>query len=67
MGIILPHKKYVSQNGGKSLKGCNSLFWAVQIFEKIVFAFYNHVFIYFDILKTVANWTLKSNVVVFEN
>ena len=22
---------------------------------------------YFDILKTVANWTLKSNVVLFEN
>ena len=26
-----------------------------------------HVFMYFDILKTVANWTLKSNVVMFEN
>ena len=26
-----------------------------------------HVFMYFDILKTVANWTLKSNVVLFEN
>ena len=26
-----------------------------------------HVFMYFDILKTVENWTLKSNVVLFEN
>ena len=35
MGIILPRKKYVSQNGGKGLKGSYSLFWALEIFEKI--------------------------------
>ena len=26
-----------------------------------------YVFMYFEILKTVINWTLKSNVVLFEN
>ena len=30
-----------SQNEEKSLKGCYSLFWALYIFEKIVFALYN--------------------------
>ena len=25
-----------------------------------------HVFMYFEILKTVVNWTLKSNVALFE-
>ena len=73
MGIILPCKKYVSQNGGKRSEGMLKLILGSVIFSKhgnYFLQFSNgffHAFMYFDILKTVANWTLKSNVVLFEN
>ena len=55
----LPKSKFCIQLNGNNFASLK-IFLTKGIFS--LFAFYNfHVFKYFDILKTVANWTLKSD------